>query len=57
MTPGILAQMEAAKPFLDNKEEIPDNVLIKILKSRLIHIRTVQMEKKSQEPVRMRFFK
>ena len=51
MTPGLLTQMEQAKPFLDNKEDIPDSVLIKILKSKLLHIRNVQIERKSQEPV------
>jgi hypothetical protein len=55
MTPGLLTQMEQAKPFLENKEDIPDNVLIKILKSKLLHIRNVQIEKKSQEPVNINY--
>ena len=48
MTPGLLTQIESAKQYLDNKEEIPDSVLIKILKSKLLHIRSVQMEKKAK---------
>jgi hypothetical protein len=51
MTPGLLAQIEGAKPFVDNKEEIPDNVLIKILKSKLLHIRSVEMDKKANQLV------
>lgn len=47
MTPGLLGQIEAAKLFIDNKEEIPENVLAKILKAKLLHIRTVEIEKKA----------
>lgn len=51
MTPGLLAQIEQAKPFVDNKEEIPDNILIKVLKSKLLHIRTFKMEEKANQAV------
>ena len=56
MTPGLLTQIESAKQYLDNKEEIPDSVLIKILKSKLLHIRSVQMEKKANEPVNIVYY-
>lgn len=49
MTPGITSYMEDAKIYIENKEEIPDNILMKIVKSKLLHIKAIEIEKKQNQ--------
>ncbi len=37
--------METAKQHLDNKEEIPDNLMAQMIKSKLLYIKTIEKEK------------
>jgi ribosomal protein L12E/L44/L45/RPP1/RPP2 len=45
MTPGITGYMEDAKIYIENKEDIPDSIIMKIVKSKLLHIKTNEIEK------------
>lgn len=37
--------LESVKPYIDNKEEIPDNIMAQLIKGKLIHIKQVEREK------------
>jgi hypothetical protein len=46
--------MEACKPFIDikeNKDEIPDNLMMKLLKSKMINVRTYELDKREKRNV------
>lgn len=51
---ALLTLLETAKPYLDNKEEIPENLLAQILKGKLLHIRAFEKEKAIFRAVRSR---
>ena len=42
---ALLATIEACKPHLENKEEIPDNLMAQLIKGKLIHMKAVEKEK------------
>lgn len=44
--------METARQFLDNKEEIPDNVMCQLIKGKLVHVKQVEKDKELARIVR-----
>jgi hypothetical protein len=47
--------MELIKPFIDvkeNKEDVPDNLMLKLLKSKMMNVRAAELEKREKRNVR-----
>lgn len=45
LSPSYLNALESARKYLDNKEEVPSNVIAQLIKGKLIHIKAVEKEK------------
>jgi hypothetical protein len=41
----LISTMESCKQYIDNKEEIPDNLMAQLIKGKLLHIKSVEKEK------------
>ena len=51
LPPQLLAVVETAKQFIDNKEEIPDAVMAQLVKGRLMVIKAAEKEKELKRQV------
>ncbi len=50
----MLSVIESAKQFVENKEEIPDQMLAQLIKGKLMMIKVVEMEKNNKRQARLR---
>ncbi len=50
----MLVVIENAKQFIDNKEEIPDQILVQLIKGKIMMIKAVEMEKSAKRVARLR---
>ena len=50
----MLVVIESAKQFIDNKEEIPDLLLVQLVKGKIMMIKAVEMEKSAKRQARLR---
>lgn len=48
-----MAIIEQAKVFVENKEEIPDQLMAQLVKGRLMMIKQIEMEKEEKRKVRL----
>ena len=48
---AFIGCMELARPYLESKEEIPDDLMAQLIKGKLIHIKGVEIEKELQRIV------
>ena len=51
LSPQFLAIIEAAKLLIDNKEEIPDQLMAQLIKARLLLIKQIEKEKEQKRMV------
>lgn len=49
----LIAIIEQAKVFVENKEEIPDQLMAQLVKGRLMMIKQIEMEKEEKRKVRL----
>ena len=53
--PTFQAILDQIKPLIDNKEEIPDNLMAPLLKGRLLQIKAVEKEKEAARIVTLNY--
>ena len=51
LSPQFLAIVETAKLLIDNKEEIPDQLMAQLIKARLLLIKQIEKEKEQKRMV------
>lgn len=47
LPPSLISTIEACKPFIESKEEIPDNIMAQLIKGKLAHIKAIEKEKEA----------
>ena len=52
VTPAYQAILDQVKPLIDNKEDIPDNLMAPLLKGRLMQLKAIEKEKEAARLVR-----
>lgn len=41
----LTTTFESCKPFIEAKEEIPDHLMVQLIKGKLLHIKAIEKEK------------
>ena len=41
----LISTFESCKPFIESKEEIPDHLMVQLIKGKLFHIKAIEKEK------------
>lgn len=44
---SLMSTIESCKPFIENKEEIPDQLIIPLIKGKIMHIKAIEKEKEA----------